>query len=64
METTEQLTRSQVARRLGVSSEYVRDLALSGRITYCETPLGRLYDAASVEAFAQAREQRRQASQS
>ena len=64
METTAPLTRSQVARRLGVSSEYVRDLALSGRITYQETPLGRLYDAASVEAFALAREQRQQAAQS
>lgn len=64
MDIAEHLSRSQVAHRLGVSPEYVRTLALSGRITYIETPIGRLYDAASVEAFALAREKRQQAAQS
>ena len=56
MQNTEHLTRSQVARKLGISGEYVRALALSGRIDYQETPLGRLYLAASVEAYAKRRQ--------
>jgi len=60
MDTTQLLTRSQVACRLGVSSEYVRSLALAGRLPFLDTPLGRLFDPAAVEAFAVTRGQHRE----
>jgi excisionase family DNA binding protein len=62
-ETQNVMTRSQVARRLGVSAEYVGQLSAAGRLNFVRTPLGRLYDAAEVEAFAQERETRHEASQ-
>lgn len=50
------LTRSQVARRLGLSAEYVRQLTLSGRLDCQDTPLGRLYEAAEVDRLAAERQ--------
>ena len=50
------LTRGQVATRLGVSPERVRQLAQSGRLRWVETPLGRLYDPESVAAVIRARD--------
>lgn len=55
MDTTSSLTRGQAASLLGVSPEYVRQLALAGLLTYVETPLGRLYDAESVHQLAESR---------
>jgi len=47
------LTSSQVARRLELSAERVRQLARQGRLPAAqETPLGRLWDAEAVERFA------------
>ena len=60
MQMTEVLTRGQAARRLGISPEYVGHLALTGRLKYTSTPLGRLYDAQSVEEYAQSRAKRDQ----
>lgn len=47
-----QLSTTQAARELGVSSVYVRKLANEGRIPVEVTPLGRLYDADAVHALA------------
>jgi len=60
MEMTEVLTRGQVARQLGLSPEYVGYLAVTGRLRFTATPLGRLYDARSVEEYAQSRTKREQ----
>lgn len=46
------LTRSQVARRLGLSAERVRQLTLTGKLRCRPTPLGRLYDPRDVDAYA------------
>lgn len=54
MDTT-LLTRSQVATRLGLSPERVRQLTVAGRISCRSTPLGRLYEASAIEAFAASR---------
>jgi hypothetical protein len=52
------LTRAQVAQRLGVSPERIRQLTVSGQLRYIQTPLGRLYDPADVLCLA---DQRRRA---
>ncbi|WP_445185549.1 MerR family transcriptional regulator [Pseudonocardia sp. Cha107L01] len=49
------LTRNQVARRLGLSPERIRQLSNAGRLQCTRTPLGRLYDEAEVERFAACR---------
>ena len=49
------LTRSDVCKRLALSPERVRQLAVSGRLPTLQTPLGRLYDANAVEALALSR---------
>jgi hypothetical protein len=49
------LTVSQVARRLELSAERIRQLSREGRLLSLNTPLGRLYDRDHVEAFRQAR---------
>lgn len=49
------MTRGQVARRLNVSPERVRQLTAAGRLTCQHTPLGRLYDRQEVERLAAAR---------
>jgi DNA-binding transcriptional MerR regulator len=56
------LTRNQVARRLGLSAEWVRQLSDAGLLPCVRTPLGRLYDAADVERFARHRATQRRAS--
>ncbi len=43
------LTRSQVAQRLGISPERVRQLTKAGRLPCEVTPLGRLYREGDVE---------------
>jgi excisionase family DNA binding protein len=50
------LTRGQVATRLGISPERVRQLTIAGRLPYTETPLGRLYLNSDVQALAHERE--------
>ncbi len=52
------ITRSQVARLLGLSPERVRQLTLAGRLSCRRTPLGRLYDPAEVARFAATRTSR------
>jgi DNA-binding transcriptional MerR regulator len=52
------MTASQVARRLEISAERVRQLAREGRLEPAEvTGLGRLWDPAEVETFARSRDQ-------
>lgn len=50
------LTRGQVATRLGVSPERVRQLTIAGRLACTVTPLGRLYRDSDVQALAAERE--------
>ena len=57
-------SRGDAARRLGLSPERVTQLGQAGVLTYTTTPVGRVYDADSVHAYALTREQRRQATQS
>jgi len=52
------LTRGQVATRLEISPERVRQLTIAGRLPYTETPLGRLYRDSDVQALARERETR------
>lgn len=56
-------SRGEAARFLGLSPERIAQLGRAGRLAYTQTPLGRVYKAASVEAYAIAREQRRQGTQ-
>ncbi len=55
-EGSPQLATSDVARILHVSADRVRQFARSGQLSCTETPYGRLFDRAEVEAF---RDQRR-----
>jgi excisionase family DNA binding protein len=48
---TPPLTRGQVAARLGISPERVRELTIDGRLPCTQTPLGRLYNLSDVEAL-------------
>jgi DNA-binding transcriptional MerR regulator len=59
MQTTANLmTASQVARRLTISAERVRQLAREGRLEPVQTTeLGRLWDPEDVERFAETRDQ-------
>ena len=58
------LTRGEASRRLGLSPERVRQLGQAGVLPYEQTPLGRLYDASAVDAYAVERQRRREAAQS
>jgi excisionase family DNA binding protein len=58
---TSPLTRGQVAARLGISPERVRQLTIDGRLPCTHTPLGRLYKLSDVEALAHERGTRTQA---
>ena len=49
------LSSLQVARRLGISSQRVIQLANKGKLAHIRTPLGRLFPTEAVEAFAKAR---------
>jgi excisionase family DNA binding protein len=55
---TSSLTRGQVATRLGISPERVRQLTIDGRLPCTQTPLGRLYKQSDVQALAHEREAR------
>jgi excisionase family DNA binding protein len=46
------LTTKEVARRLNLSAERVRQLANAGQITCTTTDLGRLFDPEVVEQYA------------
>ncbi len=50
-EGSPQLATSDVARILHVSADRVRQLARRGQLSFTETPYGRLFDRAEVEAF-------------
>ena len=52
---TSLLTRGQVATRLGISPERVRQLTITGRLDCTVTPLGRLYRDSDVQALADER---------
>ncbi len=52
------LTTSQVARRLGVSQELVRQLVRQGRLPHVMTPHGRLYPVEAIEQLAAERRRR------
>jgi predicted site-specific integrase-resolvase len=57
-QTTSLMTASQVARRLTISAERVRQLAREGRLKPIQTTeLGRLWNPADVERFAETRDQ-------
>jgi len=56
-ESSQLMTTSQVARRLGISAERVRQLARSGRVVPREmTPLGQLWVRDDVEQLAAVRD--------
>jgi excisionase family DNA binding protein len=49
------LSPGQTARRLGVSREWVVQLANEGRLPHIRTPLGRLFPEGVVENYAEGR---------
>lgn len=53
-----QLTSSQAARILGLSTERVRQLADQGQLRCADTPLGRLFASDDVEALRVKRSER------
>lgn len=57
----EMLTTGQAARILGVSENQVRKWARAGVLGFESTPLGRLFDAAAVEALRATRQAKREA---
>lgn len=59
--TLKQLTTTQAARILDVSSRRVVQMAEKGELLYERTPLGRLYDAADVARIADERAARKSA---
>lgn len=59
--TLKQLTTTQAARVLGVSSRRVVQMANEGALVFEWTPLGRLYDAAELERVAKERADRKAA---
>jgi predicted site-specific integrase-resolvase len=54
---TDTLTPSEAARRAGVSESAIRLWLRAGKVAYTPTPLGRLVDARSLEAFIAERRQ-------
>jgi len=52
------VTASEAARRLRISGEHLRRLAVAGRIDSVRTPYGRLYDESDVERLRAEREER------
>lgn len=54
-EAEELLAPSAAARLLGLSVQRIAQLALGGRLPYRQTPLGRLFARADVEALASER---------
>lgn len=49
----------EAARRLGVSTQYLGQLAAEGRIAFVATPIGRLFDPVEVERVRQERQSAR-----
>lgn len=58
---SEELTRGEVARRLGLSPERVRQLTVTGALPCRVTALGRVYDARDVDEFDRQRREHRTA---
>lgn len=56
------LTPAQAARRLGITPQWVVQLADAGRLRSCRTSLGRLIDLDDVERLAIERQAKRQGS--
>lgn len=54
---------SEAARHLGVSSAWVRQLALAGTLPAVMTPIGRLFSRQAVEQLARERAERREVQQ-
>lgn len=54
-EFTQWMTPSQVAKRLDVSAEAVRQYCRAGKLVFVKTPAGRLIDPVSVEKLAEER---------
>lgn len=61
-ELKDTLTIGTVARKLGVSSQRVWKLTQEGRLPFYDTPLGRLYARAGVDAYLAERAKAREAS--
>ena len=54
------LSRAQVAERLGLSPERVRQLATSGELHSTRTALGRLFRVSEIDAYRRTRAERAQ----
>lgn len=59
MTTSEGLTISQAAKRIGLSTQRVHQLAAEGKIRFKLTPLGRLFSEEDVESLRRDREARK-----
>jgi excisionase family DNA binding protein len=55
---TKKLTTGQTARRLGISTQRIHQLAASGRLAFEETPLGRLFLLEDVDQYQRLRQVR------
>jgi predicted site-specific integrase-resolvase len=53
------MTPAQVAAAFGVSTARIRRLSIDGRLPYQQSPLGRLYPRAEVEALVADRAEKR-----
>ena len=58
IDTTDYLTPSEAARRLGISVEMVRTWLKAGRIEHIRTKLGRLIPITEIERIAAERQRR------
>jgi len=54
-ESSDWLSPTQAANRLGISTQRVRQLADAGQLAHVRTPLGRVFTRASVERLAEER---------
>jgi hypothetical protein len=59
--TTTKLGAGAAARQLGISTQYLSELAQTGRIKFELCPYGRVYDADEVERVRRERDERMQA---
>jgi len=48
---TDDLTTTEVAKMLGCSTQWVRELAARKKLRYYQTPLGRLFKLRDVRAY-------------
>ena len=59
MVSVDGLRTAEVARRLEISEQRVRQLATGGQLPYVATPYGRVFDPAAVQRLASERAARR-----